>query len=211
LVLPEWWGVNDYAKYRATELAKLGYVAFVVDMYGDDKVTTDPTQAQEYSKPFYDDRSLMRRRVLLGLQQLQEQTTVNKNKIALVGYCFGGTAALETARVGTKLAGVAAFHSGLATPEPADIPGKIKAKLLVMVGADDPMVKPEERTAFVEEMREAKADFQFIEYSGAQHAFTNPNADKFNVPGVAYNKKADERSWALMQQFFGEIFKDPAS
>lgn len=206
LVIHEWWGHNAYARMRADELAKLGYAVFALDMYGKGVSTAEAEKAQELSKPFYEDRALMVRRALAGLDVLKKQPEADTANIASIGYCFGGTVGLELARAGTPLSGVVSFHGGLSTPQPAATEGQIKTKLLVLNGADDPMVPVADRNAFIEEMQKSKADFQFVEYAGAVHAFTNPKADEFKIPGVAYNEKADKRSWELMRQFFAEIF-----
>lgn len=207
VVVPEWWGQNDYIKRRARELAQQGYVAFVADMYGDAKVTTDPKQAEQWATPFYKDRAAMRGRFDAALSVLQSQIQVDKSRIAAIGFCFGGTVALQAARGGADLKGVASFHGGLQFP---DKPGAVKAKILVMNGGADPMVPFADRQKFIEDMQTAKADLQFIEYGGALHAFTNPDADaiaKAGLKGVGYNKTAERRSFAQLKSFFEEIFK----
>lgn len=205
LLVPEWWGHNDYIKRRAKEMAEQGYVAFAVDMYGVDNVTTDPKKAQEWSKPFYENRPMMRQRVRAGLDVLKKQQNVDKNNIAAMGFCMGGTVALELARDGEDVKGVAAFHAGLQFPD-AVKKDTVKAKLLVMNGAADPMVPFADRHKFVEDMQGANADIQFIEYGSAVHAFTNPDADKAGIPGVGYNEKAEKRSFVALRGFFDEIF-----
>ena len=206
LIVPEWWGINDYVKGRADQLAKLGYVAFVADMYGDGVVTTDPKQAGAWSGPVMNDRQMMRDRVTAAFEQLQKVATVDQPKVAAIGYCFGGTSVLELARSGASVLGVVGFHAGLATPTPEDAKN-IKAKVLVLTGAADPMVVADQRTAFAKEMTEAKVNWELDLYCDAKHAFSNPKADDYGVPGVAYNKQADERSFARMKAFFDEIFK----
>lgn len=206
LLVPEWWGHNDYIKHRAHEMAEHGYIAFAVDMYGVNNVTTDPKLAQAWSKPFYDDRAKMRSRARAGLAILKQQANVDKAKIAAIGFCMGGTVALELARDGEDLAGVATFHAGLQFPEPV-VKGNVKAKLLVMNGAADPMVPFADRQKFIEEMQNAGGDIQFIEYGNAVHAFTNPKADSYGIPGVGYNAKAEKRSFEVLQNFFAEIFR----
>lgn len=205
LLFPEWWGNNDYIKRRAHELAEQGYIAFVADMYGADKVTTKAKEAQEWSRPFYENRTMMRRRARTGLDVLKQQDNVDKTNIAAIGFCMGGTVAIELARSGLNLKGVAAFHSGLQFPDKIT-KGKVKAKILVMNGGADPMVPFEERQKFIEEMQTNDVDLQFIQYGGALHAFTNPSANKFHIKGVAYNAKAEKRSLDALHAFFAEIF-----
>lgn len=206
LVVHEWWGLNDYAKRRAEMLAQLGYVAFAADMYGDGFNTTSADEAGKRSGQFRADRAAGRKRVLAALDTLRRQPQVDPQKIAAIGYCFGGTVALELARCGADVAGVVSFHGGLGTPMPAKA-GEVKAKVLVCHGADDAFVPADEVTGFQKEMREAGADWQMIYYSGAVHSFTNPDAGKANISGAAYNDRADRRSWEDMKQFFAEIFR----
>ena len=206
LVVHEWWGMNDYAKRRAEELARLGYVAFAVDMYGAGKATTDPKEAGRQAEPFRKDRQLMRSRAAAGLDVLRGRPQVDPARIAAIGYCFGGMVVLELARSGADLKGVASFHGGLATPNPADA-RNIKGKVLVLHGGDDPFVSPAEVTAFQDEMRKAGVDWQMNIYGGAVHAFTNPDAGRAGIKGVAYNEKADRRSWQAMRAFFDEILR----
>ena len=206
LVIPEWWGLTDYPKHRATQLAQMGYVAFAADMYGDGKTTDDPRQAGQWATPFAKDRTLMRRRAQAGLDALLDQKYVDKNRVAAIGYCFGGTACLELARGGAPLAGVISFHGDL-TRNDSDGADAIKAKILVCHGADDPLVPLSAVHAFVDEMKQAKADWQLILYSGAVHAFTNPAADAHHIPGIAYNAEADRRSWMALNDFFAELFR----
>ncbi len=206
LVAPEWWGVNEYAKRRAEQLARLGYVAFALDMYGNGKTTTDPKEAGLLAGRFRSDRQLMRNRAMAGLDVLKSRPQVDPARLAAIGYCFGGTVVLELARSGADLKGVVSFHGGLATPTPADAKN-IKGKVLVLHGADDTFESPAEIAAFQEEMRQARVDWQMVFYGGAVHSFTNPDADKAGIKGVAYNAAADRRSWQAMQDFFAEIFK----
>jgi dienelactone hydrolase len=206
LVVHEWWGLNDYAKRRAEQLARLGYVAFAIDMYGKGKVTTDPKVAGEWAGVFRNDSPLGRARAAAGLEVLKSRPQVDPSRIAAIGYCFGGTVVLEMARGGADLRGVASFHGGLATPNLADA-RNIRGKVLVLHGADDPFESPAEIAAFQEEMRQAKVDWQMVYYGGAVHAFSNPDAGKAGLKGVAYNEAADRRSWLAMREFFDEIFK----
>jgi dienelactone hydrolase len=206
LVVHEWWGLNDYAKKRTEQLARLGYVAFSLDMYGKGKVSTDPKVAGDWAGVFRNDRPLGRARALAGLEVLKSRPQVDPARIAAIGYCFGGTVVLEMARGGADLRGVVSFHGGLATPNPADA-RNIKGKVLVLHGADDQFESQAEIVAFQEEMRQAKVDWQMVYYGGAMHSFTNPESGKAGIKGVAYSEMADRRSWLAMRDFFDEIFR----
>jgi dienelactone hydrolase len=210
IVVPEWWGVNEYAKSRAEQLARLGYVAFVVDMYGVGKTTTDAKQAGAWAGEFYG-KPLMASRARAGLDQLLATKLVDESKVAAIGYCFGGSTVLALAFSGAPLAAVVTFHGGL-SPVPAGAAAVTKAKFLICHGAIDPTVKPEARDAFIKGMDEAKFDYQFISYSGAVHAFSNPDADRMAqknglVGMIGYNAEADRRSFAAMQSFFAEVLR----
>jgi len=208
LVVHEWKGLDDYAKRRADQLAELGYVAFAADIYGDGKIAADAKEARALSSLYKNDRGLLRSRTVAGLATLKAQPGVAGDKIAAIGYCFGGTAVLELARSGADLAGVVSFHGSLDTPASQDAKN-IRAKVLVLHGADDPNVPPEQVAAFEQEMRAAGVDWQLIAYGGAVHGFTNPAHGSDNSRGVAYNAAADARSWAAMRQFFAELFAKP--
>jgi dienelactone hydrolase len=204
LVVHEWWGLNDYIKMRANRLAELGYVAFALDMYGKGIRTKDPEEAAKLSDHLKG-KPLMRQRAQAGLEILRGNDRVDPTRIAAIGYCFGGTTVLELAYAGANIAGVVSFHGGLTVPAAEDL-SRIKAGILVCHGADDGFVSAKTIAAFQDAMRKADADWQMIFYGGAVHGFTNPAAGKAGIPGVAYNKNADERSWKLMQVFFEEIF-----
>jgi dienelactone hydrolase len=204
LVVHEWLGLNDHAKKRAEMLAELGYVAFACDMYGKGVRAAGPQDGPKLSAPFKADRKLMRARAAAGLDVLRKNSKVDSSKLAAIGFCFGGTTALELARDGTDLAGVVGFHAGLGTPLPAE-PGRVKAKVLVCHGADDPHVPQPEVQAFEAEMRKAGADWELNAYGNAVHSFTNPAAND-KAHGVAYNAEADRRSWQAMKGFFAEVF-----
>ena len=206
-VVHEWWGLNAYIEKRADELAKLGYVAFAIDMYGKGIHTNDPNRAGELSGLYVKDRKRMRSRADEGLEILRKHTLVDAGRIAAIGYCFGGTTVLELARSGARLNGVASFHGGLDTPVPGDAKN-IKGSVFVLHGADDPFQSREKVEAFQDEMRKSGADWEMNIYGGAQHGFTNPDADSYGIKGVAYNQKADKRSWEDMKRFFREIFKE---
>ena len=209
LVVHEWWGLNDYARHRAEQLAGLGYVAFALDMYGAGVVTTEAKKAGELAKPFYG-TPLMATRARAGLDQLLATGLVEANHVAAIGYCFGGSAVQVLAFTGAPLAGIVSFH-GSFFPLPADAAARTKAKILVCHGAVDPFITPEELAGFTKAMNDGKFDYQFISYAGAIHAFTNPGADKLAAANgltgsIGYNAAADQRSWAHMQVFFREIF-----
>jgi len=208
LVVHEWKGLDGYAKRRAEQLAELGYVAFAADIYGDGKIAADAKEAGALAGLYKKDRALLRARTAAGLATLKAQPGVVKEKVAAIGYCFGGTAVLELARSGAELAGVVSFHGGLDTPAPQDAKN-IRAKVLVLHGADDPHVPDEQVAAFEQEMRTAGVDWQLIAYGGAVHGFTNPANGNDNSKGAAYNAAADARSWLAMQQFFIELFAKP--
>ena len=205
LVCHEWWGHNDYARKRAEQLAALGYVAFALDMYGEGVQAKDAKEAGEKAAVFKKDRSLMRARAMAGLDVLRRYPKVDADNLAAIGYCFGGTTALELARAGADLKGVVGFHGGLDTPDPADAK-RIRCKILVLTGADDPVAPKEQVAAFEDEMKKANIDYKLISYPGAVHGFTNPANGDDPKKGVAYNKEADEKSWEEMKEFFGKIF-----
>ena len=209
LVVHEWWGNNDYPRKRADMLAQLGYVALALDMYGDGKVASHPKDAGAFAGEVRKHMDVAEKRFRAALALLASQRDVDTGRIAAVGYCFGGGMVLEMARRGLPLAGVVSFHGSLPTQTPAK-PGSVKAKVLVLNGADDPFVKPEQIEAFKKEMDAAGVDYRFINYPGAVHAFTNPdateNGKKFNMP-LAYNADADRKSWEEMQRLFGAILK----
>lgn len=210
IVAHEWWGCNDFAKARAAELARLGYIALAIDMYGSGKTTESPEQAGQWASTFMADRALMRQRAQAGLAVLTQHELTDTTRLAAIGYCFGGTVALELARAGADLDVAVAFHAGkITTPVPADS-SRIRGRVLILNGSADPFLTPEERAAFHKEMRDARVDYVFIDYAGALHSFTNPGADRYNIPGVAYQQTADRRSWAHMRQMFDEAFAAPA-
>ena len=209
LICPEWWGLNDYPKSRAKQLAALGYVAFAADPYGDGQVATTMADAQKLST-VKADRPALRARANAALAVLAARPEVDPKQLGAIGYCFGGTMALELARSGADLAAVVSFHGGLDTPNPADAKN-IKAKVLVCTGADDTSIPPAMVNAFIDEMKAAKIDYAVEIYGGAVHAFTNPASDAVGSPNIKYNAKADERSWAAMNELFGEAFHLPAT
>ena len=205
VVLPEWWGLNDYAKRRAHMLAELGYVAIAADLFGDGKVTNDPSQAGKWAGALKGNRTELRARCNAALDQLKKNDHVDAKRLGAIGYCFGGTSAIELARSGADLKAVVTFHAGLDSPDPAA--GKnIKAKILVCHGGDDVFSPAKDIDAFEQEMRQNKVDWQMNVYGDAVHGFSNPDADKHGIPGIAYNAEADRRSWDAMQGFFSNAF-----
>ena len=205
LVVHEWYGLNDYAKSRADQLAELGYVAFAVDMYGKGVRAKNPEEAARLAGIYKNDRALMRKRVRAGLDWLQNHQLVDPKRMAAIGYCFGGSTVLELARSGADVAGVVSFHGNLDTPNTEEAKS-IKTKVLVLHGADDPIVPPRQVHAFQEEMRQGGVDWQMVFYGGTVHSFTNPASGSDASSGVAYNANADRRSWEAMKSFFFEIF-----
>jgi len=206
LVVHDWMGISNYVKSRADQIASLGYIAFAVDIYGKGVRPQNNQEASEQATKYKSDRKLLRARVNAGLDELRKQPLVDTDRVASIGYCFGGTAALELARSGAAIDGVVTFHGGLDSPTPEDAK-KIQCKILVLHGADDPLVPAVEVAAFQDEMRKGDVDWQMTFYSGAVHSFTRPDAGTDNSRGVAYNAKADLRSWEAMKQFFTEIFR----
>lgn len=208
LVVHEWWGLNDYVRSRAEQLAKLGYVAFALDMYGKGQLATDVDGAKRLSGPFYG-KPLMAERARAGLDQLLATGLVDPAKVAAIGYCFGGSTVQALAYSGAPLAGIVSFHGGLiaATPEAL---ARNKAKFLICHGAADPSMKREQIDGFLKSLDDGKVDYRFVQYAGALHAFTNPDADavaaKNGLQGfIGYSPSADRRSWEDMKAFFNEI------
>ena len=208
VVVHEWWGLNDYAKSRARDLAELGYSALAIDMYGEGKHTEHPKDAMSFMKAALSDAEAAKGRFNAGLDLLKQQAQTDTEKLAAVGYCFGGKVVLDMARQGAPLDGVVSFHGALATQTRAT-PGSVKARVLVEHGAADSMVSADDVAALSAEMVKAGADYQLVSLPGAKHGFTNPGADKFQEQGVdvAYNQTADERSWQDMQRFLDETFE----
>lgn len=204
LVVHEWKGLNEYAQRRARMLAELGYVAFAADMYGKGVRAKDHEEAAKLSGIYRNDRNLMRGRIGAALDWIRAQSNVDFSKIAAVGYCFGGSTVLELARSGADILGVASFHGGLKAPTPA-APGAVKAKLLVLHGADDSFIPAEEVDAFKKEMEAAGVDYKFIAYPGAVHSFTVEEAGDDPSKGMAYNAEADQKSWAELKRFLAQL------
>jgi len=208
LVVHQWKGLGDYEKKRAEMLARLGYNVFAVDIYGKGIRPNNPKDAAAEAAKYKENRPLLKARVNAGLKVLKSHELTDPARTAAIGYCFGGTTALELARSGADVSGVVSFHGGLSTPNPAE--GKrIKCKVLALHGADDPFVPVKEVEGFEEEMRQGGVDWQLVSYGGSVHAFTDASAGNDNSKGAAYNERADKRSWEAMKQFFAELFKSP--
>ena len=205
LVVHQWLGRTDYEEGRAKQLAKEGFVAFALDIYGKGVRPNGVQEAGKLAGTYKSDRSLYRRRLQLGLDQLRAQSMVDKQKIAAIGYCFGGTGVLELARSGADIGGVVSFHGGLDSIN-SDEAKKIKAKILICHGADDPFVPVKDIEATKKELSDADVDWQMIYYSEAVHSFTQVMAGNDNSRGAAYQERADKRSWQAMKSFFSEIF-----
>lgn len=207
LVVHEWKGLNDYAKKRAEQLAGLGYIALAVDMYGKGVRAQSHDEAAKLSGVYKNDRQLMRRRILAGYDELKRHPLTDPARIAAIGYCFGGASVLELARSGADVVGVVSFHGSLSNPNPADA-RNIKGKVLILHGADDTFISPEEVEAFKQEMAASGADYKFIAYPGAVHSFTVPSAGNDPSTGMAYNAQADQQSWEAMREFFSQLFQE---
>jgi dienelactone hydrolase len=206
LIVSDWMGIGKNSRARAEQLARLGYVAFVADIYGKGVHPKDGGEAGKLAGQYKGDRPLLRARVRAGLDELRKVSLVDAPRVAAIGYCFGGTTVLELARSGAPVAGVVSFHGGLGSPTPADAK-QIKGKVLALHGADDPFVKEDEVKGFEEEMRAAGVDWQLVKYSNAVHSFTDQDAGSDNSKGAAYNAAADRRSWEAMKDFFAEVLR----
>ena len=208
LVVHEWWGHNEYARTRARMLAELGYTALAVDMFGDGRQAAHPADAQKFVMETMRNLDTAKARFMAAYDLLARQENVDPERIGAIGYCFGGGVVLGMAREGVNLKGVASFHGSLGTESPAER-GKVQARILVCNGAADPFVTAEQIEGFKKEMQDAGVDVKFVNYAGALHAFTNPEADefgkRFDLP-LAYNKEADEKSWKEMEEFFRQVF-----
>ena len=206
ILVPDWMGVGQFAVDKANELADERYIVLVADVYGKDNRPTNTEQAGMLAGKYKKDRPLLRSHIQAAYDYLLDIPNVDPAKILVMGYCFGGTTALELARNGAPLVGVVSFHGGLSNPTPENAKN-IKSPVLVMHGADDPNVPPSEVAAFKEEMKAANVDLQFVSYLGAVHSFTNPAAGNDNSTGNAYNEKADNESWLEFHRFLDRIFQ----
>jgi len=206
LVVHDWMGCGDFAKQRAASLAAEGYVALALDMYGAGKIASGPDEARTLATAFYKDPALMVARAKAGLDALRKVEGVDGQRIAVIGFCFGGAVGLQLARSGEDVAGVVSFHGGLKTAAPATAEGAVKAKVLVLHGGADPFVPSAEVAAFLDEMNKVKASWRMETYGGAVHAFTNPAAGTDPSKGAAYDADADARSKKAQDAFFAEVF-----
>lgn len=205
LILPAWMGIDDHAKEAAAALVKLGYHTFIADIYGEGKYPKDYNEAGKMAGYYKANVSEYHKRIEAALQQLLK-TGADPNKIVVIGYCFGGTGAIEAARMNMAVKGIASFHGGLSRDASRKIQ-QIAPKVLILHGADDPYVPAAEITAFQQEMRDAKADWQMVYYANAVHAFSDPYVGSDNSKGAAYNAKAAERSWEQLLLFLKEVLK----
>jgi dienelactone hydrolase len=205
LVVHEWWGLNDYARSRADQLAKLGYVAFAADMYGEGKTTEHPAEAREMATKVRMNVDDWQKRALAGLEILTGHKMVDPERIAAIGYCFGGATVLQLAYSGADVDAVVSFHGALPSPT-AEQEKQIKSKILICHGAADSFITQEQIDALKTALDRGGVDWQMAIYGHAKHSFTNPHADEHNIEGIAYNKHADKRSWQAMQDLFAETF-----
>lgn len=205
LVMPEAFGLGVQAKNRALRLASLGYTAVAGDPYGDGLEVSDLQEAIKHAGALREDNNKFRKRIRAGVDALSALPETDTDRMAVIGYCMGGTCSLEMARDGAPVRGVVSFHGALETAGPAKA-GTVGAKILVCHGADDPFVPVEQVNAFEAEMTAAGANWQLISYGNTVHSFTNPEADG-SIEGICYNQQADERSWQAMRAFFSEIFE----
>ncbi len=208
LIVHEAPGLNDHPKRRARMIAELGYVALAADMYGGGRTAQKPDDSMNLMGALREDNDKLRRHVRAGFDALASRANVDPKRVGAMGYCFGGLAVLELARMGAPVAGIVSFHGILATKAPLEDAKNITGKILVCTGAEDPLVPPEQVTGFSAEMTKANVDWQVITYGGAKHAFTNPDAGG-RMPALAYNAAADARSWEAMRSFWFELFGKP--
>lgn len=210
IVVHEWWGITPHVRGEARNLASQGYTAFVADMYGDAKTADNPNDATALYASVMKQPDVMKVRFEAARTTLAKHPSVDANRIAAIGFCMGGSIALDMARASEGLAGVVAFHAGLDPSGPPAAAGKVKSRVLVLNGAADPFIKPESVEAFKKEMRAANVDYRYVDYPGAQHAFTNPDATakgkQFNLP-LAYDAKADKASKSEMRSFLSGVLK----
>jgi dienelactone hydrolase len=205
LVVHEWWGLNDFAKGRANELAKLGYVAFACDMFGGGKVAKTPDEAGAQIKQLTENFPEWRQRATAALDLLKQHPQCDTSRLAAIGYCFGGSTALVLACSGADIAAVVTFHGGLAAPTP-EMAQAIKGTLVICHGSIDAHTSEETMVKVRKALDDAHVDYEIDYYGSAKHGFAVPEADKRGMPSLGYNKKADERSWKRMLALFEEKF-----
>lgn len=208
LIVHEWWGLNDYPKERALQLAEEGFIAFCIDMYGDGQLASDPNGAMKLAGPFYENPDMAYNHFMAGYNAATNIEGVNEHRICAIGYCFGGSMVLNAAKMGAPVDAVVSFHGGLAGI-PVD-KSKLKAAVLVCNGAADKFVPQADIDTLAAQMKAAGADFTFISYPEATHAFTNKNStvtgQKYNIP-IAYNEAADKKSWIDFKKFIKKKVK----
>ncbi len=207
LIVHEWWGHNDYVRQRADKLAELGYTAIAIDMYGNGKQANHPDDAGKFAMSVMTNLPEAKARFNAAINLLKNQESVDREKIAAIGYCFGGSVALTMANTGADLDAVAAFHSGVALPVMPN--NNLKARVLICNGADDPFISPESITAFKSAMDSTGIKYEYVSYPGVKHSFTSKEADangeKFKLP-LAYDAEADQKSWASLQLLLNDVF-----
>ncbi|MBE7492322.1 MAG: dienelactone hydrolase family protein [Planctomycetes bacterium] len=204
LIVHNWMGEKEFERAKAKSLAMRGFVAFACDMYGKGVRPKNTDEARAEAGKLYGNPELLRQRITAALKVLKEQPNVDGSRCAAMGYCFGGSVCLELARSGAEVAGVISLHGGLGTQKPATAE-TLKAKILVLHGADDPFVPQKDIDAFHKEMRDAKADWHMVYFGNSVHSFTEPAAGNDNSKGAAYNAKADARSWEMLKDFLSEL------
>ena len=207
LVVHEWWGQNDHARKQADRLAEAGYAVMALDMYGQGKTTDHPEDAAAMSSLVRNNAPNMRRRFHAAMKMLQEQPEVKAGPVAAVGYCFGGAVVLDMARSGFDLAAVISMHGSLTPSDVKARPG-IKSRILVCHGSEDSFIPQDAIEAFKEEMEEARANYEFLVLEGAQHSFTNPEADSLGIAGLAFDAEADRISFEAMLELLKDVFAD---
>lgn len=208
VVFGEWWGLNDYQKRRARQLAELGHIVLAADMFGGGRIAADAEEAGQLMNGLFADMDATSARVRAAIEQLRRQPNVDPARLGAMGYCLGGAMSLHAARLGLDLKGVASFHGSLGRTHTAK-PGDVKARVLVCHGEDDAFVSAEEQAGFRKEMDELGANYKFVTYPGAKHGFTNPDATengrKYGLP-LEYNEDVDRESWQEMKGFWAEVF-----
>ena len=204
VIVHEWWGHNQHARNQAIRLAQAGYVGFALDMFGKGKLAKHPEDARAFVAEATKDPAQAKARFTAAVAQLKAVPQVDPGTLAAIGYCFGGGIVLDMARSGEDLAAIGTFHGSLSSKLVAK--KGFRPRVLVMTGADDPMIGPEQVTAFRKELTDAGARFDIVSYPGAKHGFTNPDADKAGIPGLGYSASADKDSWAALLKMLGEVF-----